>query len=53
VGVNYETHRHALTADDWKAALDFADKNLRGMKVERSFDQFPPEQSSTNSIAPK
>jgi hypothetical protein len=53
VGVNYETHRHALTADDWKAALDFAEKNLRGMKVERSFDQFPPEQSSTNSIAPK
>jgi hypothetical protein len=52
-GVNYETHRHALTADDWKAALDFADKNLLGMKVERSFDQFPPEQSSTNSIAPK
>ena len=53
VGVNYEPHRHALTADDWSAALDFADKNLRGMKVERSFDQFPPEQSSTNSIAPK
>jgi hypothetical protein len=53
VGVNYEPHRHALTADDWSATLDFADKNLRGMKVERSFDQFPPEQSSTNSIAPK
>lgn len=53
VGVNYETHRHALTADDWKAALDFADKNLRGMKVERSFDQFPLEQIPTNNIAPK
>ena len=53
VGVNYETHRHALSADDWKAALDFADKNLRGMKVERSFDQFPPEQTSPNAITPK
>lgn len=53
VGVNYAPHRHALTADDWKAALDFADKNLRGMKVKRSFNQFPPEQVSTNAVAPK
>jgi hypothetical protein len=53
VGVNYEPHRHGLTADDWKAALDFADKNLRGMRVERSFDQFPAKQTSTNSVAPK
>ena len=53
VGVNYEPHRHALTADDWEAALDFADKNLRGMKVGRSFDQFPPEPVSTNTVAPK
>jgi hypothetical protein len=53
VGVNYETHRHGLTADDWKAALDFADKNLRGMNVARSFDHFPPEQVSTNAVAPK
>jgi hypothetical protein len=43
VGVNYEPHRHALTAEDWAAALDFADKYLRGMKVERRFDQFPTE----------
>ena len=53
VGVNYETHRHGLPPEDWKAALDFADKNLRGMKVERSFDKFPPEQVSTNTAAPK
>jgi hypothetical protein len=43
VGVNYEPHRHALTAEDWAAALDFADKYLRGMKIERRFDQFPTE----------
>jgi hypothetical protein len=43
VGVNYEPHPHALTAEDWTAALDFADKYLRGMKVERRFDQFPTE----------
>ncbi len=28
VGVNYEPHRHALTAGDWNAALDFADQQL-------------------------
>ena len=53
VGVNYEPHRHALTADDWNAALDFADQQLRGIDHHRSFDQFPPERISTNSIVPK
>ena len=53
VGVNYEPHRHALTADDWDAALDFADWQLRGIDHHRSFDQFPPEPISTNSIVPK
>ncbi len=58
VGVNYEPHRHGLTADNWKAALDFADKNLRGMKVGRRFDQFPSEQTpeatpaKTNTAVP-
>jgi hypothetical protein len=53
VGVNYEPHRHALTADDWNAALDFADQQLRGIDHHRNFDQFPPEQVLTNSFAPK
>jgi len=43
VGVNYEIHRHALTADDWNAAMDFADQQLRGIDHQRKFDQFPPE----------
>jgi hypothetical protein len=43
VGVNYEPHRHGLTPDDWTAALDFADQQLRGMDHHRRFDQFPPE----------
>lgn len=43
VGVNYEPHRHALTADDWTAALDFADQQLRGIDHHRRFDRFPPE----------
>jgi hypothetical protein len=58
VGVNYEPHRHALTADDWTAALDFADQQLRGINVERRFDRFPsepalttPEQSSAKTNA--
>jgi hypothetical protein len=52
VGVNYEPHRHGLTAGDWNAALDFADQQLRGIDHHRTFDQFPVEQTSTN-IAPK
>ena len=36
VGVNYEPHRHALTADDWNAALDFADQQLRGIDHHRT-----------------
>ncbi len=43
VGVNYEPHRHMLTAGDWTAALDFADQQLRGIDHHRRFDQFPPE----------
>ncbi len=43
VGVNYEPHRHMLTADDWTAALDFADQQLRGIDHHRRFDRFPPE----------
>jgi len=53
VGVNYEVHRHMLTAGDWNVALDFADQQLRGIDHHRSFDQFPPEQTTTNSIAPR
>jgi len=53
VGVNYEPHRHGLTADDWTAALDFADQQLRGIDHHRSFDQFPTQEVSTNSVAPK
>lgn len=43
LGVNYAKHGHAFTQDDWNALLDFADKHLRGMKVERTFDRFPTE----------
>jgi hypothetical protein len=53
VGVNYEKHRHALTAEDWNAALDFADQQLRGIDHHRTFNHFPTEETSTNSVAPK
>jgi len=43
LGVNYGHHGHALTQEDWVAMLDFFDKTLRGLKVERRFDQFLPE----------
>jgi hypothetical protein len=50
VGVNYEKHRHMLTADDWNAALDFADQQLRGINHHRTFDHFPDDEASTNSV---
>lgn len=43
VGVNYDQHRHQLSAGDWTAALDFADQQLRGIDHQRTFDHFPPE----------
>jgi hypothetical protein len=43
LGVNYAHHGHAFTQEDWTALMDFADKNLRGMKVERTFERFPVE----------
>jgi len=49
VGVNYEPHRHGFTADDWTAALDFADQLLRGIDHHRLFNRFPPETVSSNS----
>jgi hypothetical protein len=43
LGVNYANHGHAFTQDDWNALMDFADKHLRGLKVDRKFDQFLPD----------
>jgi len=42
LGVNYAKHGHAFTEEDWIAMLDFADKHLRGLKVDRTFERFPP-----------
>ena len=50
LGVNYAHHGHAFTAEDWTAMLDFADKYLRGKKVDRRFDQFPSEADLRASI---
>ena len=33
-----------LAPEDWQAILDFADQQLLGKKVERRFDQFPPDE---------
>jgi hypothetical protein len=33
--------------------MDFADKYLRSMKVERRFDQFPPERSPADNETSK
>jgi hypothetical protein len=44
LGVNYANHAHAFTSEDWTAMMDFFDKNLRGKKIDRTFDHFPTEQ---------
>ena len=55
VGVNYEPHRHALTADDWTTALDFADQQLRGDQSSSAFRPVPARTRSHDSgtILPK
>jgi hypothetical protein len=51
LGVNYAPHRHALTTEDWTALLDFADQQLRGLKVDRRFDQFPAAPAPGSDVA--
>jgi len=43
LGVNYAHHAHAFTNEDWTAMMDFFDKTVRGMKVDRTFNHFPSE----------
>jgi hypothetical protein len=43
LGVHYAKHGHAFTEEDWNAMLDFADRHLRGLKVDRTFDRFLSE----------
>lgn len=43
LGVNYADHGHTFTGEDWTAMLDFADKHLRGLPVNRTFDRIPTE----------
>ena len=42
VAVNYRPGGHRLAPEDWTAVLDFADQQLRGLPVKRTFDQLPP-----------
>jgi hypothetical protein len=53
VGVSYEKHRHGLTPEDWNDAMDFADQQLRGIDHHRTFDQFPPDEVSSNTATTK
>jgi (4-O-methyl)-D-glucuronate---lignin esterase len=48
LGINYADHGHTFNDEDLTAIMDFADKYLRGMPVERRFDQFyePPDTTS-------
>jgi len=42
LGINYRPGGHRLAPEDWTAVLDFADQQLRGLPVKRTFDQLPP-----------
>ena len=53
LGVNYAHHSHAFTQEDWDAMMDFADKNLRGKNVQRTFDHFPTEEELDAAAAAK
>ena len=44
LGVNYASHGHAFTGEDWTALMDFFDKHLRGRDINRAFDRFPTEE---------
>ncbi|MGA2787932.1 MAG: hypothetical protein ABSF60_10425 [Verrucomicrobiota bacterium] len=53
LGVNYAHHGHAFTQEDLTAMMDFADRYLSGMKVGRTFDQFPTEAELDAAVAAK
>jgi hypothetical protein len=51
LGVNYASHGHAFTTQDWTAMMDFFDQHLRNRKIDRAFDRFPSEQELDNAAA--
>ena len=53
LGVNFASHGHAFTPDDWAAMLDFFDKHLRGKPIDRPFDRFPTEQELDAALQPR
>lgn len=52
LGVNFANHGHTFVEDDWTAMMDFADKHLRNMPVERTFESFPTEEQ-LDALRPK
>jgi hypothetical protein len=52
-GVNYAPHGHTFNADDWTALMDFADKHLRGLPVDRAFDRYPTERELDEARKPR
>ena len=41
LGIHFRPGGHELAKDDWKVILDFADRELRGVKSDQQFDQMP------------
>ena len=41
LGINFRPGPHRLAPEDWAAVLDFSDKYLRKMDVQRRFDRIP------------
>jgi len=51
LGVNYASHGHAFTAEDWTALMDFFDKSFSGKRIDRTFDRFPSEKELDEAAA--
>jgi len=50
IGVHYSHHAHAFTAEDWTVLMDFADKYLRGLPSNKTFDTFLPEAQRRSAL---
>jgi hypothetical protein len=44
LGIHFRPGKHNLADEDWQAVLDFADQQLMGKKVDRRFDELPPDE---------
>jgi hypothetical protein len=53
IGVSWANRMHGSVQGDWDALIAFADKNLRGMKLDGwAFDKFPDDSTMPAAATP-